>query len=48
MGISLSREITLVLVVKALLLLALWLAFFSDAPVPSPADITATVLGSKP
>ena len=45
-GATLSRDITLVLVVKAALLLVLWLAFFSSAPTPSQDDVAASVLGS--
>lgn len=45
-GATLSRDITVVLVVKAALLLMLWLVFFSNAPVPSSGDVAATVLGS--
>jgi len=45
-GATLSREITVVLAVKAVLLLMLWLAFFSAAPAPNPGDVTASVLGA--
>jgi len=45
-GATLSRDITIVLAVKVALLLVLWLAFFSNAPAPSPGDVAATVLGS--
>jgi len=45
-GATLSRDITIVLVVKAALLMLLWLAFFSSAPVLTPGHVAATVLES--
>ena len=45
-GSTLSRDITLLLAVKAALLLVLWLIFFSSASTPTQGDVAATVLSS--
>ena len=41
----LSREIAIVLTVKAVLLLILWLVFFNGAPVSTPNSVVSAVLG---
>ena len=44
--VTLSRDITVVLAVKAVLLLMLWLLFFRATPVTTSGDVAAAILNS--